>query len=202
MAWASPTSAPRASRPRGALRARRARHARAARPTGSAPICRDEVAGQGVSPATHHAPRARPCALRRHGHVARGARRSVLAGTATVLSSAHARAFPGGAPRALRLHRREQGARRRGHLGGGRRRRRRHRRAEARAVAPPPLPEPDERTRFYSQGRWHEAAVFTARAARARPRRARPRARHRAAPDRRRRGRLAGRAHRARTISC
>ena len=60
-----------------------------------------------------------------------------------------------------------------------------------------PCPRRHAATRFYSSGAWHDAAVYTRAAARARPQGHRPRHRHRAAPDRRGRGRLAGARSRA-----
>ena len=62
---------------------------------------------------------------------------------------------------ALRLHRRDQGARGRGGVGRGGRRRREVRRAGAARRPRSPLPAPAQRTRFFSGGAWHDAAVFT-----------------------------------------
>ena len=56
-------------------------------------------------------------------------------------------------------------------------------------------PAPARRTRFFSRRRAGTTPPSSPRAARARPARARPRHRHRAAPDRRGRARLAGRDH-------
>ena len=98
--------------------------------------------------------RARPLCRHRHG-----------AGRAGVCSAgdrrwprqniAFARRHEGGFEArtvALRLHRRGQGARRRGRIGGSGRRRRDLRRAGARRRRPSPLPAPAARTRFFSGG--------------------------------------------------
>ena len=164
MAWASPTSAPRASRrveePLGASRAGRDR---ARRPTELASGGRTrEVAGQGVAARRHRQSHVR-AHVRYDGTdtALRGAGRSHARREAAVRDCRHANArLRGRAPRAVRLHRRGQGARRRSGLGRGGRRRRasstsRSRRSAARRPSPP------TQTRFFSQGGWHEAAVFT-----------------------------------------
>ena len=57
-------------------------------------------------------------------------------------------------------------------------------------------PRPPARTQFFSNGKWHKAAVYTRDQLAPGAQGHRPRHRHRAAPDRRGRGRLARRDHR------
>ena len=156
-AWASPISAPRASR-RSRSRSAPAALADAGREAErlGARLPRRRWPGRACDAGRHRAPCARPCALCRHGHVARGRRvaassvtrerqeRRSDAESSPSRSTRHARvqsfAVREHSPRPLRLHRREQGARRRGRLGRGGRRRR-----DSRAPHAPPLSRPARR---------------------------------------------------------
>ncbi len=159
--------------------------------------CQARGGRPGRSRARHRRARARAHPLRRHRHRAGGAgiraqwpRWPICASPPRDESRVRGRAQI-----ALRIHRRDQGAGGRGGLGRGGRRRREIRGTDARLDDDDaPLPAP-ARTRFYSGGTWHDAAVFTRAQLCARPQGARPRHHHRAASDRRGRGRLAGRDH-------
>ena len=111
-----------------------------------------EVAGQGVPAGQDQGDRPRAHPLRRHRHAAD--RRGRHAGQDEIR-------LREGAQGALRLHRPQQATGRRGGLGRGGRRRRQVPRAQAQDHARRSSPRPPARTQFFSNGQWHDAAVYT-----------------------------------------
>ena len=189
--WHGPRRQSRAQRQTLARRAARRRRARRDRRQRAAPLRahgprRTRGAGRRRSASRRRRPRPRPLLPAPTPSLAD--RRAGIARRHEARASRTRHRTP------LRLHRREQAARRRGDRGRGDRRRRAfeesaaagHGERSAKAAAA-------EQTRFFSQGEWHDGQASIVRdALRPGHRIAGPAHDHRAEPDHRRRARLAG----------